>query len=111
MHLEARQGTLWGQMPLRGLWLWVALVGSRVAMMAVAYAIGAKAAYSFDAIILTLGINRLAGTLFSRAVAVDVQINQLWRFRGRKLAARSQSNLAEGSLLPARIRANCGASR
>jgi hypothetical protein len=60
MHLEARDATLWGQMPLRGVWLWVALFVSRVTMVAVAYAIGAKAAGSFDAIILTLGINRLA---------------------------------------------------
>ncbi len=60
MHLEARNGILWGRMPVRGLWLWVALIVCRVAMVAVAYAIGAKAAYSFDAIILTLGINRLA---------------------------------------------------
>jgi hypothetical protein len=75
MHLEARQGTLWGQMPLRGVWLWVALFVSRAAMVAVAYAIGAKAAYSFDAIILTLGINRLAQAAVVGARGLKAGVN------------------------------------
>ena len=75
MHLEARQGTLWGQMPLRGVWLWVALFASRVVMVAVAYAIGAKAAYSFDAIILTLGVNRLAQAAVVGTRALKAGVN------------------------------------
>jgi hypothetical protein len=75
MHLEARGGTLWGQMPLRGSWLWVALIVSRVAMVAVAYAIGAKAAYSFDAIILTLGVNRLAQAAVVGARGLKAGVN------------------------------------
>jgi hypothetical protein len=36
MRLESRGGYLWGQMPLRSLWLWLALVGSRVLLMVLA---------------------------------------------------------------------------
>jgi hypothetical protein len=75
MHLEARNGSLWGQMSLRGSWLWVALIVSRVAMMAVAYALGAKAAYSFDAIILTLGVNRLAQAAVIGARGLKAGVN------------------------------------
>jgi hypothetical protein len=75
MHLEAREGTLWGQMPLRGVWLWVALFVSRAAMVALAYAIGAKAAYSFDAIILTLGVNRLAQAVVVGARGLKAGVN------------------------------------
>src|ERR1700719_4508377 len=33
MRLEARNGALWGQMPVRALWLWALLVGSRLIML------------------------------------------------------------------------------
>jgi hypothetical protein len=60
MHLESRGGALWGRLPLRGLWWWAALIAARIGMLAVAAALGAKAAGSADAVFLVLGINRLA---------------------------------------------------
>jgi len=60
MHLEAREGTLWGKMPGRSLWLWVALVLSRLVIEAVASGLGAHMAASGGAILFTFGVNRLA---------------------------------------------------
>jgi hypothetical protein len=59
MRLEARNGALWGQMPVRALWLWALLVGSRLIMTVIALAVGAKVAGSSAPIIMLLGINRL----------------------------------------------------
>jgi hypothetical protein len=59
IRLEPRNGALWGQMPVRGLWLWALLVGSRLIMTVIALAIGAKVAGSSAPIIMLLGINRL----------------------------------------------------
>jgi hypothetical protein len=74
MRLEARDGTLWGQMPGRSLWLWLALVLSRVALIAVASGLGAHVAASAAPIILTLGINRLAqaAVIAPRALAAGI---------------------------------------
>jgi hypothetical protein len=60
MRLESRGGALWGRLPLRGLWWWAALIAARIGMLAIAAALGAKAAGSVDAVFLVLGINRLA---------------------------------------------------
>jgi hypothetical protein len=68
MRLEQRKGALWGQMPLWGLWLWGALLVSRLAVHVVADARSATAAASLGAIILTLGINRAA-----QAVAMAIR--------------------------------------
>ncbi|MCW2910666.1 MAG: hypothetical protein JWL68_5455, partial [Actinomycetia bacterium] len=54
-----RNGVLWGQMPVRGLWLWALLVGSRLIMTVIALAVGAKVAGSSAPIVMLLGINRL----------------------------------------------------
>ncbi|MBM9508686.1 hypothetical protein [Actinacidiphila acididurans] len=59
MRLSSRDGGLWGRMPLRGLWLWAALVGSRVVVMVLASALGAHVAASSAPILLMLGVNRL----------------------------------------------------
>jgi hypothetical protein len=59
MRLESRNGALWGQMPVRGLWLWVLLVASRLIMTVIALAVGAKVAGSSAPIIMLLGINRI----------------------------------------------------
>jgi hypothetical protein len=74
MHLEARDGALWGRLPPRGLWLWAVLVVSRVVVTVVAVALGAKAASSTDSIILVLGVNRLAqaAVIAARAIAAGV---------------------------------------
>jgi hypothetical protein len=68
-HLDSRNGTLWGRMPARGLWLWAALIVSRIVVMVVARGIGAEAAASLDSVIVVLGINRLAqaGVMAGRA--------------------------------------------
>jgi hypothetical protein len=60
LRLSSRDGSLWAQMPLNGLWLWLALVGSRVLMTLVASGVDAKVAASSTTIVLMLGINRLA---------------------------------------------------
>ncbi len=60
MRLERRDGGLWGQLPGKGLWLWGALVASRVIIAIVADASGAQVAASTASILLVLGVNRLA---------------------------------------------------
>jgi hypothetical protein len=69
-RLETRGGALYGRLPVRGLWLWAALIGSRVLVMVAAHALGADAAASMDSILFVLGINRLAqaGVIVARAV-------------------------------------------
>lgn len=59
MRLSSRDGGLWGRMPPRGLWLWAALVGSRVVITVLAGALGAHVAASSAPILLMLGVNRL----------------------------------------------------
>jgi hypothetical protein len=60
MRLESRDGALWAQLPARGLWLWLALVLSRLAMTALAFGVHAHVAASSAPILLLLGVNRLA---------------------------------------------------
>ncbi|MCZ4096764.1 hypothetical protein [Streptomyces sp. H39-C1] len=60
MRLRNRDGGLWGQMPARSLWLWAALIGSRLTLMLLASTMGAQVAASSAPIVLMLGINRLA---------------------------------------------------
>jgi hypothetical protein len=60
MRLESRNGSLWGQLPPKGLWLWLLLVVSRVLMIAVADGVHAHVAASSATILVMLGINRLA---------------------------------------------------
>jgi hypothetical protein len=74
LRLESRNGALWGQMPVRGLWLWVVLVGSRLIMTVIALAIGAKVAGSSAPITMLLGINRLgqAAIVMRHALATGI---------------------------------------
>jgi hypothetical protein len=74
MRLEDRNGVLWGQMPVRGLWLWALLVGSRLIMTVIALAVGAKVAGSSTPIIMLLGINRLgqAAIVMRHALATGI---------------------------------------
>jgi hypothetical protein len=60
MRLESRGGYLWAQLPLRGLWLWAALVAWRVAVILLASGLHANVAASSATLLFTLGINRLA---------------------------------------------------
>ncbi|MGN5381356.1 hypothetical protein ACQ4WX_41820 [Streptomyces lasalocidi] len=65
---------LWARMPVRGLWLWLALVVSRVVMTFVATALHAHVAGSSAPILLLLGVNRLgqAAVVTPRALASGV---------------------------------------
>ncbi len=74
MRLECRNGALWGQMPVRALWLWAALVGSRLIVTVIALAVGAKVAGSSAPIIMLLGINRLgqAAIVMRHALATGI---------------------------------------
>ena len=74
IRLEGRNGALWGQMPVRGLWLWALLVGSRLIMTVIALAVGAKVAGSSAPIIMLLGINRLgqAAIVMRHALAAGI---------------------------------------
>ncbi len=75
-RLQSRNGTLWGRLPVSGLWLWAALIVSRVAMMVAAHAVGAQAAASLDSVLVVLGINRLAqaGVIASRAARAGLPL-------------------------------------
>src|ERR1700722_9576982 len=70
-RLQERNGALWAQLPLRGLWLWVGLIGWRVLIMALAYKSGAHVAASTTPLLFTLGLNRLgqAAVIATRAMA------------------------------------------
>jgi hypothetical protein len=74
MRLESKNGALWGQMPVRGLWLWAVLVGSRLVMTVIALAVGAKVAGSSAPIIMLLGINRIgqAAIVMRHALATGI---------------------------------------
>jgi hypothetical protein len=60
VRLEERNGALWGRTPLWAVSLWVALIASRVALHVFAGAHHDTLTASFAAIVLTLGVNRLA---------------------------------------------------
>ena len=62
-RLERRDGHLWAQLPTRGLWLWGALLVSRLAMTGIAHGTGAHVAAGTSAILLMLGLNRAAQAL------------------------------------------------
>lgn len=74
MRLESRNGALWGQMPLKALWLWVLLIGSRLLVTGAADVAGAHVAGSTSTILLMLGINRLAqaAVVLPRALSANV---------------------------------------
>lgn len=74
IRLEPRDGVLWARMPLRGLWLWLALVASRVVMTVVATSLHAHVAGSSAPVLLLLGVNRLgqAAVVAPRALASGV---------------------------------------
>ncbi len=74
MRLEARRGHLWGQMPVRGLWLWVALVATRGMLDGLGYAVSAHVATGSAAILLALGINRLAQAVIVAPLALAAGI-------------------------------------
>jgi hypothetical protein len=76
MRLEGRDGALWGQMPLWTLWLWGALIVSRLGFHVMADASGAKLAASTGVILLSLGINRVvqSGVIGLRAASKGIPL-------------------------------------
>ncbi|MGH3203328.1 MAG: hypothetical protein ACRDP5_14925 [Streptosporangiaceae bacterium] len=73
-RLESRGGVLWAKMPLRGLWLWVALVAWRALIMVLAAKTGAHVAASTTPLLFTLGLNRLgqAAVIVPRAMRAGI---------------------------------------
>jgi hypothetical protein len=73
-RLERRDGYLWAQLPKRGLWLWGALIVSRLVITAIAHGAGAHLAAGTAAILLMLGLNRAAQALVvvPRAIAAGI---------------------------------------
>jgi hypothetical protein len=74
MRLESRDGVLWGKMPLRGLWLWVALVAWRVLIMVIGARTGAHVVASTTPLLFTLGLNRVgqAAVVVPRAMLAGI---------------------------------------
>jgi hypothetical protein len=73
-RLEERNGALWARLPLRGLWLWAALIGWRVLIAVIAARSGAHVAASATPLLFTLGLNRLAqaAVIASRAMVAGI---------------------------------------
>lgn len=73
-RLQRRDGYLWGQLPKQGLWLWGALIASRLLIIGIAHASGAHVAAGTTAILLMLGLNRGAQALVfaSRAITAGI---------------------------------------
>jgi hypothetical protein len=74
LRLESRGGSLWGQMPAKGLWLWLLLVGSRLVMTVTADGLDAKVAAGGSTILMMLGVNRLAqaAVVMARAMSAGI---------------------------------------
>ena len=73
-RLQERNGALWSQLPLRGLWLWVGLIAWRALIMVLAAKSGAHVAASTTPLLFTLGLNRLgqAAVVAARAMAAGI---------------------------------------
>ena len=73
-RLESRNGALWAQMPVRGLWLWGALVAWRGVVFVLATAMHAHVAASSATLLFSLGLNRLAqaAVIVPRAMAAGI---------------------------------------
>ena len=73
-RLRERDGGLWAQLPLRGLWLWAGLIAWRVLIMVLAHKSGAHVAASATPLLFTLGLNRLgqAAVIATRAMAAGI---------------------------------------
>jgi hypothetical protein len=74
MRLEDRGGYLWAQLPVRGLWLWGAMIAWRIVAFGVADAMHAHVAASSATLLFSLGVNRLAqaAVIVPRAMAMGV---------------------------------------
>jgi hypothetical protein len=73
-RIGSRDGVLWAKLPLRGLWLWVALFAWRGLIMVIAARTGAHVAASTTPLLLTLGLNRMgqAAVIAPRAILAGI---------------------------------------
>jgi len=73
-RLGSRDGVLWAKLPLRGLWLWAALIAWRGLIMVIAARAGAHVAASTTPLLFTLGLNRLgqAAVIAPRAMLAGI---------------------------------------
>jgi hypothetical protein len=73
-RLERRDGHLWAQLPKQGLWLWGGLIASRLLITGIADVSGAHVAAGTAAILLMLGLNRVAqaAVVVPRAIAAGI---------------------------------------
>ena len=73
-RLGSRDGVLWAKLPLRGLWLWAALIAWRALIMVIAARAGAHVAASTTPLLFTLGLNRLGqnAVIASRAMLAGI---------------------------------------
>ena len=90
MHLEDRDGGLWGKLPLKGLWLWALLYASRGALIGIADAAGVHVAAGTQAELFILGLNRLgqAGAIALRALSAGIPLSAEAGRRGPRDRAR-----------------------
>lgn len=100
-RLESRNGYLWAQLPKRALWLWAALLASRLVVSGIAYASGAHVASGTSAILLVLGLNRLAQ-------AVIVAPRAIWA--GIPFAPEKDGSVFHGEWFESRNRDRVGRS-
>jgi hypothetical protein len=73
-RLEERGGYLWAQLPVYGLWLWLALFAWRGVAFVIADGMHAHVAASASTLLFSLGVNRLAqaAVIVPRALAAGV---------------------------------------
>jgi hypothetical protein len=102
LKLRSRNGYLWAQMPPEGLWLWLALIITRIAMTLVADGLDAKLAAATSTILLMLGINRLGQALVLVPRARSARIAFAPERNGRPFlpALTGTGNIADGRGLP-----------
>lgn len=74
MRLQQRDGYLWAQLPLAGLWLWAAMFAWRGVSFVLATSMHAHVAASSSTLLFGLGVNRLAqaAVIVPRAMAMGV---------------------------------------
>jgi hypothetical protein len=72
--VSSRDGVLFAKLPLRGLWLWAAMIAWRALVMVLAAHTGAHVAASATPLLFTLGLNRLgqAAVIATRAMAAGI---------------------------------------
>jgi hypothetical protein len=73
-RVSARDGVLFAKMPLRGLWLWAAMIGWRALVMVLASKSGAHVAASTTPLLFTLGLNRVgqAAVIATKAMVAGI---------------------------------------